>query len=448
MLQPLRGFRDFYPETMVARRKVFEKMIEVVRRFGFREIDTPSVEGLELFKLKSGPDIVEETFSFVDKGGREVTLIPELTPSVARMISARRKVLTFPQKWYSLGKMWRYEEPQSGRLREFYQLNVDIFGADNVETDAEIIAVSIEIMKALGIENEIVVKISHRQLIQGILECMGVQNVEEAMHVIDKKDKIGEEEFNQRLIGAGLREEIIPKLREILSIRRELGKEAIAEVKKAVENLLPFSSKRIEVLEMTPGLSAALHAAEKLEKLCTYLELYEVEKHCMLDLGLVRGLSYYTGVVFEGFDIHGNFRAIFGGGRYDNLIELFGDMKVPAVGFAIGDAVLEQVLKKAGKWYPEKLQTDFFVAFTNPDFYPLAVRIAKVLRGQGFSVEIDLLKRNLEKQLKYADRIGAGRVIIIGDEELKEGKVRVKNMETGEQENIELRNILGEEKRN
>ncbi|MEM3396677.1 MAG: histidine--tRNA ligase [Thermoplasmata archaeon] len=445
MLQPLRGFRDFYPETMAARRKMFEAMISAVRKYGFREIDTPSVEGLELFKLKSGPGIVEETFSFVDKGGREVTLIPELTPSVARMISARRKVLTFPQKWYSLGKMWRYEEPQSGRLREFYQLNVDIFGADNIESDAEIIAVGIEIMKALGIENEIVVKISHRQLVQGILECMGVQNVEEAMHVIDKRDKMHTEEFRQELSRMGVRDEQMDKLLEILSFKKEFTKETISEVKAAIENLLPFSSKRVDVQEMTPGFSMALHAAEKLEKLSSYLKLYEADKYCMLDLGLVRGLSYYTGVVFECFDKQGSFRAIFGGGRYDNLIELFGDMKIPAVGFAIGDAVLEQVLRKAGKWYPEKLETDFFVAFTNQDFYPLAVRIAKMLRNQGFSVEIDLLKRNLEKQFKYADRVGARRVIIIGEEELKEGKVRVKNMETGEQENIELKNLLPEE---
>ncbi|MEM4307674.1 MAG: histidine--tRNA ligase [Thermoplasmata archaeon] len=445
MLQPLRGFRDFYPETMAARRKMFEAMISAVRKYGFREIDTPSVEGLELFKLKSGPGIVEETFSFVDKGGREVTLIPELTPSVARMISARRKVLTFPQKWYSLGKMWRYEEPQSGRLREFYQLNVDIFGADNIESDAEIIAVGIEIMKALGIENEIVVKISHRQLVQGILECMGVQNVEEAMHVIDKRDKMHTEEFRQELSMMGVRDEQMDKLLEILSFKKEFTKETISEVKAAIENLLPFSSKRVDVQEMTPGFSMALHAAEKLEKLSSYLKLYEADKYCMLDLGLVRGLSYYTGVVFECFDKQGSFRAIFGGGRYDNLIELFGDMKIPAVGFAIGDAVLEQVLRKAGKWYPEKLETDFFVAFTNQDFYPLAVRIAKMLRNQGFSVEIDLLKRNLEKQFKYADRVGARRVIIIGEEELKEGNVRVKNMETGEQENIELKNLLPEE---
>ncbi|MCX8173865.1 MAG: histidine--tRNA ligase [Thermoplasmata archaeon] len=444
MLQPLRGFRDFYPETMAARRKMFDRMIGAVRKFGFREIDTPSVEGLELFKLKSGPDIVEETFSFVDKGGREVTLIPELTPSVARMISARRKVLTFPQKWYSLGKMWRYEEPQSGRLREFYQLNVDIFGADNIESDAEIIAVGIEIMKALGIENEIMIKISHRQLMQGILECMGVQNVEEAMHIIDRKDKIGAEEFKRQILAVGIREELLDKLMELLSFRKEFTKEAIAEIKGAVENMLPFSSKRRDVQEMTPGFSAALHAAEKLEKLSSYLKLYEVENYCALDLGLVRGLSYYTGIVFECFDKQGAFRAIFGGGRYDNLIELFGDMKIPAVGFAIGDAVVEQVLRKSGKWYPEKLETDFFVAFTNQDFYPLAVRIAKMLRNQGFSVEIDLLKRNLEKQFKYADRVGARRVIIIGDEELKEGKVRIKNMETGEQETMDLKNLLPE----
>ncbi|MGB9636484.1 MAG: His/Gly/Thr/Pro-type tRNA ligase C-terminal domain-containing protein, partial [Thermoplasmata archaeon] len=166
--------------------------------------------------------------------------------------------------------------------------------------------------------------------------------------------------------------------------------------------------------------------------------------YCMLDLGLVRGLSYYTGVVFECFDKNGVFRAIFGGGRYDNLIELFGDAKVPAVGFALGDAVVEQLMRKKGKWYQEKLETDFFIAFTNPDFYPLSIRIANKLRARGYSVETDILKRNLEKQFKYADRIGAKKVVIIGDTELREGKVSIKNMENGTQETIELKNLLGE----
>jgi len=444
MLQPLRGFRDFYPETMVARRRMFEAMISVVRKFGFREIDTPSVEGLELFKIKSGPSIVRETFSFVDKGGREVTLIPELTPSVARMIAARRKVLVFPQKWYSLAKMWRYEEPQAGRLREFYQLNVDIFGVESVEADAEIIALGIEIMKALGIEDQIVVKLSHRQVVQGILECLGVQNIEEALHIIDRKERIGEEEFRREMLNAGIREEMLEKLLEVLSFRMEFTKEALAKARKCVEALLPFSSKRLEVREMTPGFSAALRALEGMEKLYDYLKLYEAEKYCLLDLSLVRGLSYYTGIVFECFEKSGKFRAIFGGGRYDNLIELFSDERVPAVGFAVGDAVIEQVMRTAGKWFPEKLETDFFVAFTNPDFYPLAVRIAKALRNQGFSVETDLLKRSLEKQFKYAHRIGARRVIIIGEEELKEGKVKVRDMESGKEETMSLENVLPE----
>jgi len=442
MLQSLRGFRDFYPENMVARRKMFNVMIDTVRRFGFREIDTPSLEGLELFKLKSGPDIVNETFSFVDKGGREVTLIPELTPSVARMIAARRKVLTFPQKWFSLSKMWRYEEPQSGRLREFYQLNVDIFGVDNIESDAEIIAVGAEIMKELGIENEIIIKISDRRLIEGILRCLGVENVEDALRVIDKREKISEEEFSRMMLEVGVREEFLDKLKSLLSIKKEFTKDAVNEVRNTLEEIFPVSSKRRDVQEMTPGFSLALQATEHLEKLCSYLSLYEVVPYCVLDLGLVRGLTYYTGIVFECFEKQGAFRAIFGGGRYDNLIELFGDAKVPAVGFAIGDAVLEQVMKKAGKWYSENLETDYFIAITNPDFYPLAVRIARNLRAKGFIVEMDLLKRNLEKQFKHADRLGTKHVIVIGEDELKEGKVTIKNMQTGAQEKVDLKSIL------
>src|SRR5512139_1914490 len=172
--QSLKGFRDFYPEEMAARRVVMDKIFDVVRHYGFREVDTPSVESMELFKIKSGEEIVQQTFSFKDKAEREITLIPELTPTVARMVVDKEKTLRRPIKWFSMPKMWRYEEPQSGRLREFYQLNVDIYGVPGPEADAEVLAVGIDIMLKLGLEGQFIFKVSDRRLMQGVLESMGI----------------------------------------------------------------------------------------------------------------------------------------------------------------------------------------------------------------------------------------------------------------------------------
>ena len=202
--QSLKGFRDFYPEEMAARRDVLDKIFKVVRRYGFREVDSPSLESLDLFRIKSGDEILDQTFNFKDKGDREVTLIPELTPTVARMVAEREKSLRRPIKWFSMPKMWRYEEPQSGRLREFYQLNIDIFGVAGAEADAEVIAAGIDIMLQLGLEGQFIFKISDRRLMQGVLESLKVDNVAGVFAAIDKRAKITHAEFKDLLLKAGM----------------------------------------------------------------------------------------------------------------------------------------------------------------------------------------------------------------------------------------------------
>ena len=409
MLQRLRGFRDMYPEYMRARRIVFDKICSVARNFGFHEVDTPSVELLDLFRIKSGEEIVKQTFSFVDKGGREITLIPELTPSVARMIAARKDLIK-PVKWFSFPKMWRYEEPQSGRLREFYQFNADIFGVANITADAEVMALAMEILDSLGLKDKYVMKFSDRILMEELLRSLDIEKIEEAFRVIDKKDKIPEERFYE----------------EMLKITREENVDSLI-------SLLKLSGDVDTILSKLEHFDRS----EILASLKDLLKAYG--KTATLDLSIVRGLSYYTGVVFEVHDANGEFRAVLGGGRYDRVVELFGAQPTPAVGFGMGDAVLELLMRREGVWPEEKIEVDYFIAII-PGFRKEAIEIAMELRRSGYVVDIDLSERSIGKQLKYANRINAKYTIIVG-EEIKNGEVALKDMESGEQRNVKIEKL-------
>ncbi len=411
MIQKLKGFRDMYPEEMRARRLVFDKINSTARSFGFHEIDAPSVERLELFRVKSGDEIVRQTFSFVDKGGREITLIPELTPSVARML-ASRKDLVKPVKWFAFPKMWRYEEPQSGRLREFYQFNADIFGVGGIEADAEVLALAMEILDSLGLKGKYEMRVSDRILMEELLKKYGVERIEEAFRLIDKKDKISEEAFYEELRNI-CGEDAAEKLMDVLKLRG-----APEQVLESVD----VGGRRDTLLELSDLLKA-------------------YGKEIVLDLSIVRGLAYYTGIVFEAHDSQGEFRAILGGGRYDNVVELFGGPHTPAVGFGMGDAVLELIMKREGVWPEERMEVDYFVAVV-PGYRNRAIEVAMKLRRAGVSVDIDLSNRSLGKQMKYANRINSRYVIIVG-EEIERGEVVVKNMETGEQESVTVGSLLG-----
>jgi len=395
-----------YPEYMRARRIVFDKICSVARSFGFHEVDTPSVELLDLFRIKSGEEIVKQTFSFVDKGGREITLIPELTPSVARMIAARKDLIK-PVKWFSFPKMWRYEEPQSGRLREFYQFNADIFGIAGIEADAEVLALAMDILDFLGLKGKYVMRVSDRILMEEILKKFGVGKIEEAFRVIDKKDKIPEDVFIEKLqnvAGKDAAEKIVDVLNvkgTVEDVISKIGESSRGEILLDLQELLDGYGKKIN-----------------------------------LDLSIVRGLAYYTGIVFEAHDAKGEFRAILGGGRYDNVVELFGGEHTPAVGFGMGDAVLELIMKREGVWPEERMEVDIFVAIV-PGFRKEATQIAMKLRKEGFRVDIDLTGRALGKQLKYANRINARYAIIVG-EEIHNDEVVVKDMVSGEQITVKI----------
>ena len=345
----------------------------------------------------------------MDKGGREITLIPELTPSVARMIAAR-KDLTKPVKWFSFPKMWRYEEPQSGRLREFYQFNADIFGVKDITADAEIMALAMEILDSLGLKNKYVIKFSDRILMENILRSMGVENIEYAFRIIDKKDKISSEQFYQEMQKV-MSDDNIDDILSILKIKGD------------IDTVL----SKLEHFKRSDTLSA----------LQDLLRAYE--KTAVFDLSIVRGLAYYTGIVFEAHDYKGELRAVLGGGRYDKVVELFGAQPTPAVGFGMGDAVLELLMRREGVWPEERIDVDYFVAII-PGFRKEAIKVAMFLRKKGYRVDIELGERSIGKQMKYANKINARYAIIVG-EEIKRGEVVLKNMESGEQRIVKVEDL-------
>ncbi|MFP4174519.1 MAG: histidine--tRNA ligase [Halobacteriales archaeon] len=410
--ESLKGFRDFYPDEQSARREVFDTVRETARAYGFDEVAAPSLEPLGLYEVKSGEEIVDETYSFEDKGGRQVTMTPELTPSLVRMYVAREQEMSKPVRWFASPKLWRYEQPQSGRLREFYQPNFDIFGASEVEADAEIIATAGAVLRNLGLSDEYELRVSHRGVVRGLVSSLGVDDeTASAVHrTVDKAERLDEDEIRTRLVDAGLDKNSVET---VLRLTRLDGWKAVDEVLDVVD------------------LEETRDAVERLGALSDTLDSYGVET--VFDPSIVRGMDYYTGVVFECFDTDGDLRAIFGGGRYDTLVEEFGGPSTPAVGFGIGDATLELLMKQAGVWPDEETTVDYYVAVIG-DVRETATRVAESLRDEGNEVEIDVTGRGFSGQLEHADSVGATRTVIVGERDLTNDEVTVKEMESGEQE--------------
>jgi len=408
--ESLKGFRDFYPDEQSARREVFDSIRETAYAYGFNEVATASLEPLGLYEVKSGEEIVQETYSFEDKGGRSVTMTPELTPSLVRMFVACHQEMSKPVRWFALPKLWRYEQPQSGRLREFYQPNFDIFGAEGVEADAEVIATADAVLSDLGLEDEYELRVSHRGIIDGLTNSLGLSGTEkDAVHkVVDKSERLDEKEIRDRLSKIGLNEDEVER---VVLFTESRGWE-----------------KNKNEVSVTTGADDAIYRFKRLK---TLLEDYEVD--IVFDPSVVRGMDYYTGVVFECSDTEGDLRAIFGGGRYDTLVEEFGGPSTPAVGFGMGDATLELLMRQGGVWPEEETTVDYYVAVIG-DVHETATRVAHSLRDEGHSVEVDVTGRNFSGQLEHADSVGARRTMIVGERDLENDEVTVKDMETGEQE--------------
>ena len=415
MYDRLKGFKDFYPDEMAARRAVIDTTEQVARRYGFREIATPALEDVQMYVDKSGEGIVDELYSFTDKGGREVSLTPELTPTVARMVVAKQQALSKPIKWFSTRPFWRYEQVQQGRFREFYQTNVDIFGSAEPEADAEILAFAGDMLTELGLPAaEFEFRVSHRDILGELLRSFDPDvDVEAAIRAVDKSEKVDRAEYLGLLADAGLAVEDAEAFDDLLAA----GNEDLDALLDAVD--------RPRLVDAVENLQAVLAAAED----------FGVREHCTVSLRTARGLDYYTGVVFECFDTEDRVsRAIFGGGRYDDLIESFGGQPTPAVGVAPGvmNSTLPLLLSEAGVLPEEAISTDYYV-LTVGDTREVASRIARELRAAGNVVETDVSDRSFGAQMGYADSINAETVVIVGEQDLANDEVTIKEMASGDQ---------------
>jgi histidyl-tRNA synthetase len=396
--QALPGFRDFLPEDCGRRNYIFARWREVARRYGFLEWDGPPLEGTELYKKKSGAEIVEQLFNFTDKGGREVALRPELTPTLARVVAAHERGFKKPLKWFSVGQFFRYEKQQRGRLREHFQLNCDIVGETDLAADIELVALCIDILRAFGLTNEhFVVRISDREFWTDFFRDRRVppERVGGLLQAIDKSSREPREKTAAKL--------------------GDLADRVFATLKSG-------------------GKSG------RLERLVDALRDRGLADFVAIDVGIVRGLAYYTGIVFEVFDRAGKFRAIAGGGRYDNLIAQLSDggVSMPALGFAMGDVVLGELINEIPqaretmqKAITAQNQIDIYVVIAKEQRRGDALAQIQQLRDRGYRVDYPLTTTKVARQFQAAEDLGAGVALLYGDEW---PQVKIKNMGSGEQE--------------
>jgi histidyl-tRNA synthetase len=388
----LPGFRDFYPEDFAARAHIQNAWREVARRFGFVEYDGPPLEPLDLYTKKSGDEIVGQLYNFKDKGDRDVALRPEMTPTFARMVGARANALPKPIKWFSIPQLFRYERQQKGRLREHFQLNVDIVGEPDVSADAELLAVAVECMAQLGLgSDDVKARVSDRRLLAAILKSLNVADdkTAEVFAVIDKLDRQPRDVSLEKLRDAGVAA-------------------AAAERVVALKDLHSFDA--IAAAFPDPGVAACL---DDFRRYLGHAAALKIGDWVVVDLTIVRGLAYYTGIVFELFDAKGELRAICGGGRYDTLLAALGGADLPALGFGMGDVVLGELLKERGKLPAVAKSLDVWVAYEDEASFSRAMKVATSLRRAGKAVEYSLHHVQLGKQMEAASKAGAARAIIL-----------------------------------
>jgi len=407
--EPYKGTRDFYPEDMYIQNYIFNTMRNAVEKFGYQEYGSTILEETALYKAKSGEEIVnEQTYSFTDRGGRDVTIRPEMTPTVARMIARKRNELNFPIRLYSIPNLFRYENPQKGRLREHWQLNVDMFGADNTDADAEILSTANTIMKEFGATEEMYkIKISNRRLINYLFNEYFELTEEQAYKLaklIDKKKKVTEEDFNIKL------EEITKnKANDILKI---------LNIKKIED--FPAKIKEHTSIEEIKSL------LEKLEKLD--IKNYE------FDITLMRGFDYYTGIIFELFDTNKeNPRSLFGGGRYDDLVGIFDVEKVTGIGFGMGDVTIKSFLEIHNLTPMYANKTKLYICNFGGKTIEYSQKLANKLRINGIQTEVDLTNKKIGSQIGLADKKKITHIICIGEDEAKTGEYKLKNIITKEE---------------
>jgi histidyl-tRNA synthetase len=413
--QPVKGMRDFYPEQMNRRSWLFSKFRETARRFNFIEYDACVLESEELYVRKAGDEITHQLYNFEDKSGRKLALRPELTPSLARMILARHSEITFPIRWFSIAQCFRYEKMQKGRKREHYQWNMDLVGEPSIAAELELLSALVDFFASVGLtEKDITIRFSNRNLLSEYLSKLGLQegSLPAVSVIVDKLDKVGPQTVKSMLVEVGCDSSTADRV--------------IAFIKAA-----DLDEVR-ELIGYEPTASTDIRA------LLDGAKLLGIDGFLRFTPELVRGLSYYTGTVFEAFEASGEGRAVCGGGRYDRLIETFGGPSIPMVGFGFGDVVIMLALAERNLVPAQSPQSKVLVASYSNNESPEAIRIARSLRASDIQVELDLSCPKLRKLLTRGDRQGFRYVILAAPDEIRQGQILVKDLAHGSEQRIPL----------
>lgn len=414
--QPYKGARDFYPEDKQRQDYMFGVIRQTVKRYGYAEYDAPVIEPLDLYRAKTGEEIInEQVYSFTDRGGREVAIRPEITPTVSRMVAAKRQELAYPLRWFSIPNLWRYERPQRGRLREHWQLNVDIFGDAGLSADHEAIAVASDVLQSFGATSDMyVIKVNCRKLMNSLMSDylkLDDQQAHSLSKLIDRMNKMPQDKF-------------LAAVSEIVADKVDMVMDLLA-------------AKEIS------DLPEAVRQGEYAERLSTLLEMLSKTgiNNVVFDITLMRGFDYYTDIVFEVNDTNPeNNRSMFGGGRYDGLVGLFGVEPVPTVGFGMGDVTLANFLE-AHNLLPNYQNATDVVIVTIGDVYADAYAIAQALRKDNINVSIDSTNRKLDKKIKTVDKQGISFALFVGEDDVQEKTYQLKNLKSGESSSVSIDQI-------
>lgn len=413
--QPYKGARDFYPNDKRVQNYIFGVMRSVAKSYGYEEYDAPILEPTELYKAKGSEEIVnEQTYTFEDRGGRSVTIRTEMTPSVSRMVAGQRQELAYPLRWFSIPGLWRYERPQRGRLREFWQLNIDVFGIAGIEADHEVIMVADSIMQTFGATRDMYkIKLNSRKLLQfAITDYLGVDasKAVDVIRLLDRVHKTDKMEFSHKYGELTGKPESLDKLWALIENSNNLDR--LPSELKAHE-----SYKELKNLSLLLAKSGVLNAE--------------------FDITLARGFDYYTDIVFEVFDTAPeNNRSMFGGGRYDGLVAAFGVEPVPTVGFGMGDVTMKDFIETHGLLPELTHDVDVCVVLIGEDTYLKAQDLLKELRDADLNVAVDSTNRKIDKQLKSAAKAGYQYVLFVGEQELDSGEYKLKNLESGKEQTL------------
>jgi len=425
MFQPPRGTRDYLPEDQMKKNWVIDQVREVYEAYGFEPLGTPAFENLEMLQIKSGDDIIDQIYNFKDKSDRELALRFELTASTVRVVASHRD-LVLPFKRYAIGPVWRYERPTEKRFREFWQADVDIFGVEDSIADAEVLSAAVDALTKVGFEGYII-NLNDRRILKSIVSLAGIPEEKslDAFRAVDKIGKIGRDGVIEELSSISPDEEASIKLLDMLSLK---GKP---------DDVLTQAKQMLK--EYPDGVKGC----EALSKLYEYAKGFGYAEYIVVDLSLARGLDYYTGPVFEviakGFEDYGS---IAGGGRYDEIVELFGGAPTYAVGVSFGVDRLTPILEEKGAFNEMHLGANVYVAPVNQEVLIEAIKITQMLRREGLSTVIDMMGRRLGKQFEYADKKNIPNVVIVGERELAEESVTLRNMKTGEQTKVKIRELV------